>query len=158
MGRLFDAMASLIGLRNAVNYEGQAAIELEMMADRSCTEKYLFEIAENGSTIKASSVIHQAVQDLLAGVAPPIISAKFHHGIAHLITTLACRIRDERCIARVVLSGGVFQNMLLLKTTRRMLQSGDFKVFTHSRVPTNDGGIALGQAAIANARIMAGRI
>ncbi len=158
MGRLFDAMSSLIGLRNAVNYEGQAAIELEMIADRSCSEEYVFEIAADGSTIEASSVIHQAVQDLLAGVAPPIISAKFHHGVARLITTLACRIRDERCIARVVLSGGVFQNMLLLKTTRRMLQSGDFKVFTHSRVPTNDGGIALGQAAIANARIMAGRI
>lgn len=158
MGRLFDAMSSLVGLRNAVNYEGQAAIELEMIADRSCPEKYEFEIAADRSTIKASSVVQQAVEDLLAGVAPPIISAKFHNGVAHLIATLARRIRDERHINRVVLSGGVFQNMLLLKATRRMLQSGGFKVFTHSRVPTNDGGIALGQAAIANAHIIAERI
>ncbi len=158
MGRLFDAVSSLLGLRDTVNYEGQAAIELEAIADCSCTEKYLFEIEDNGCTIATESVIRQVVKDMLDKVSPQTISAKFHLSISHLIASLAHRIRDERHINRVVLSGGVFQNMLLLRHTSRMLKSDGFEVFTHRRVPTNDGGISLGQAMIANARITAGRI
>ncbi len=158
MGRLFDAVSSLLGLRNAVNYEGQAAIELETIAERSCTESYEFEIDAGAGVVKAEALIRQAVEDLLGGLSPQKVSAKFHLGVVRLIGTIARHVRDERRLSRVVLSGGVFQNMFLLKNVCRMLKRDGFEVFTHSRVPTNDGGISLGQAAIANARLRSGRI
>lgn len=158
MGRLFDALSSLLGLKTIVNYEGQAAIALEAIADHACTESYEFEMRSDGHIVSAETVIRRAVEDLLDGVPPEIVSAKFHHGVARLITTIACRARDERRLNRVVLSGGVFQNMFLLESTRRVLQRVGLEVFTHKRVPPNDGGISFGQAAVANARIMAGRI
>jgi hydrogenase maturation protein HypF len=146
----------LLGLRNAVNFEGQAAIELEAIADRSSTAGYEFDI--NGDIIKAEAVIRRAVEDLLDGAAIESVSAKFHLGVARLISSIACKARDEHRLNRVALSGGVFQNMLLLEQTCRMLMADGFEVFTHHRVPPNDGGISLGQAAIANARLQAGRI
>ncbi len=152
MGRLFDAMASLLGLRNAINYEGQAAIELEAIADRNVANGYEFGVATDG-VIKAETVIQRAVNDLLNGCAPPEVSAKFHWAVAHLIAALARNVRSERRLNRIALSGGVFQNMLLLKLTRQMLATEGFEVFTHSRVPANDGGISLGQAVVANARL-----
>ncbi len=158
MGRLFDAVASLLGLRNVVNYEGQAAIELETIVDRQTTQRYEFEFAADGRIIKAEGVIQRAVADLLDGRAPQEVAARFHLGVAHLIGTIARHVRAERRLNRVALSGGVFQNMFLLEHTCRMLEADGFEVFTHSRVPTNDGGIALGQAAVANARLSAGRI
>jgi len=158
MGRLFDAVASLLGLRNLVNCEGQAAIELETLADRDCTERYEFEIEGNGGIIKAEPVIKRSVEDILDGVAPQIVSAKFHLGVAYLIAMVAGRVRDERHLERVVLSGGVFQNMFLLERASRLLKAEGFEVFTHGRVPTNDGGISLGQAVVANARIRKGRV
>lgn len=158
MGRLFDALSSLLCLKHAVNYEGQAAIELETIADRCLEQSYEFELADGGSIIKAEAVIRRAVEDLLNDVPAAEVSAKFHLGVAHLIASVARRARDERRLHRVVLSGGVFQNMLLLEHARRLLTRDGFEVYTHSRVPTNDGGISLGQAAIANARINAGRI
>lgn len=158
MGRLFDAVSSLLGLRSVVNYEGQAAIELETIAERQATERYEFEIVAGGSVIKAETVISRAVEDLLDGVPPSEVSAKFHLAVAHLISRIALRARGERRLNRVVLSGGVFQNIFLLENACRMLRSTGFEVFTHSRVPTNDGGISLGQAAIANARLISGRI
>jgi hydrogenase maturation protein HypF len=158
MGRLFDAVSSLLSLKTVVNYEGQAAIALEAIADPFCTESYEFEIAPDGHLIRAEAVIRRAVEDLLDGVLPELVSAKFHLGVSLLITIIACRIRDERRLNRVVLSGGVFQNVLLLESTRRMLEHVGLEVFTHKRVPPNDGGISLGQAAVANALLMAGRI
>ncbi|MBV8857488.1 MAG: carbamoyltransferase HypF [Acidobacteria bacterium] len=156
MGRLFDAVAGLLCVRGAVNYEGQAAIELETAADRACEQGYEFGFA-NG-IVKAEPVIRRAVEDLLERLAPAAVSAKFHLGVAALITTVARRVRDERRLDRVVLSGGVFQNMLLLERACRLLRREGFEVFTHSRVPPNDGGISFGQAAVANARLAAGRI
>ncbi len=158
MGRLFDAVSSLLSLRHVVNYEGQAAIELETIADPGCAQRYEFEVGGNGSIIKADSVIGKVVEDILAGMPPQIVSAKFHHGVAHLIAAMARRIKDERHLDRVVLSGGVFQNMFLLGRACRILKSEGFKVFTHNRVPTNDGGISLGQAVVANARLGRRRI
>lgn len=158
MGRLFDALSSLVGLRDSVNYEGQAAVELETIADRGCTRHYEFELDGNGSIIKAGAVIRGAVGDLLDGVSSQIVSAKFHLGVANLIADMARRIRDERRLNRVALSGGVFQNMYLLEKTSQLLRSSGFEVFTHSRVPTNDGGISLGQAAVANARFASRRV
>jgi hydrogenase maturation protein HypF len=156
MGRLFDAVSSLLGLRNAVNFEGQAAIELEAIADRRSTTGYEFDTA--GSTIKAEAVIRQAVEDLLDGASPATVSAKFHTGVARLISSIAGKARESHGLGRVALSGGVFQNMRLLERTCRMLLAEGFEVFTHHRVPPNDGGISLGQAAVANARLQAGRI
>ncbi|MGI9106951.1 MAG: carbamoyltransferase HypF [Pyrinomonadaceae bacterium] len=158
MGRLFDAVASLLGLRNVVNYEGQAAIELETMIDRQCSGQYEFEIAAGGSVIRADAVIRCAVDDLVNGLPPQTVSARFHLGVAALVAAVARRVRDERRLNRVALSGGVFQNMFLLERTCRMLKDDGFEVLTHRRVPTNDGGISLGQAAVANAHLVSGRI
>lgn len=157
-GRLFDAVASLIRVRDFVNYEGQAAIELEQIADRNCASGYDFEISSDGTIIRAESIIRGAVDDLLNGVTAPVVSAKFHIGVANLIGCVARRIRDEYGLNRVALSGGVFQNMFLLQKTGDELGRAGFEVFTHSRVPPNDGGISLGQAAIANARMASGVI
>jgi hydrogenase maturation protein HypF len=157
MGRLFDAVASLLGLRNVVNYEGQAAIELEAIADRSVTTSYEFEITADG-IIKTEAVIRRAVDDLLNGCSPAEVSAKFHLAVAYLIAAVARNTRDQRGLDRVALSGGVFQNIFLLEQVCQLLEVEGFKVFTQSRVPTNDGGISLGQAAVANARLRAGRI
>lgn len=158
MGRLFDAMSSILNLRDTVNYEGQAAVELEAIADPCCVQGYEFEVAEKGSIIKADTVIRRAVEDALDGVSPQIISAKFHLGVAHLIAHIARQLRDERRLNRVVLSGGVFQNIFLLRKASQLLKLDGFEVFTHHRVPTNDGGISFGQATVANAALASGRI
>lgn len=155
MGRLFDAVSGLLQVRSAINYEGQAAIELEGLAETDADESYEFEIDE--STIDARGVIRSAVEDLLDGQTRGRVSGKFHNGVARLIQSLAIRIRDQRQLNRVVMSGGVFQNVVLVNKTCALLRTAGFEVFTHSQVPANDGGISLGQAAIANARIKSGR-
>jgi hydrogenase maturation protein HypF len=91
---------------------------------------------------------------LLSGLAPSIISAKFHLAVADLIVEMACRIKQDQKLNRVVLSGGVFQNLVLLQAACAGLRAAGFEVFTHSRIPPNDGGISLGQAAIANAILL----
>jgi len=156
MGRLFDAVSSLLCLRNATNYEGQAAIELEQIADRDCRQRYQFEVSGDGSIIRAQNVIRAAVEDILDGVPPSIISAKFHLAVADLIAMVSRGVREDRKLKRVALSGGVFQNVFLLRAARELLRSDGFEVITHSRVPANDGGISLGQAAIANALLRNG--
>jgi hydrogenase maturation protein HypF len=158
MGRLFDAVSCLVGLRDSVNYEGQAAIELEAIADSRIQAAYEFEISDDRKTVHAQSVIRGLVADLLDEVPAAEVSAKFHLGVARLIRSVANQIREEHKLNRVALSGGVFQNMFLLKKTCAELTSAGFEVLTHSRVPPNDGGISLGQAVIANAQLLSGRI
>jgi hydrogenase maturation protein HypF len=153
MGRLFDAVSSLLCLRHATNYEGQAAIELEQIAERDCQQRYEFDVSDDGSIIRAKNIIRAAVEDIRNSVPPGIISAKFHLAVADLIAKVSRSIREDRKLNRVALSGGVFQNIFLLRATVKLLRSDGFEVFTHSRVPANDGGISLGQAAIANARL-----
>ncbi len=126
---------------------------MEAIADRNCVEGYEFEVTDNGSIIKAEPVIKHAMEDLLDGVSPQVISSKFHLGVADLITSIARKVRAERHLNRIALSGGVFQNMFLLESVCRKLKAESFDVLTHNRVPPNDGGISFGQAAIANARI-----
>lgn len=157
MGRLFDALSALLGLRSWVNYEGQAAIELETIADPGEKQFYEFEIGQDG-IIKADKLIRQATDDLLNELSPPVVSARFHLGVANLIAQIARRTRSGRRINRVALSGGVFQNVFLLNAVCHLLQRDGFQIFTHCRVPTNDGGISLGQAAVANAHLASGRI
>ena len=151
MGRLFDAVSSLLGLRQAVNFEGQAAIELEMIADRRAEKNYEFTLDES-KIIKSEPVIRKAVEDLLNGVSAAEVSARFHLAVVDLIAKIARQTRSERKLNRVALSGGVFQNMFLLERVCRLLEADGFEVLTHRRVPCNDGGISLGQAAVANAR------
>jgi len=155
VGRLFDAVSSLIGLRNGANYEGQAAVELEMVADNSCMDRYNFSIVNRGEIIiiEYDEVIRGIVSDIKRGLGIPIISAKFHNGIASVVREVCEIIRDKTQLKKVALSGGVFQNIFLLERTFQLLTERGFTVYTHSRVPTNDGGLCLGQAVIANARL-----
>src|SRR5215217_7553186 len=154
-GRLFDAVAAILGVRDAVNYEGQAAVELEQLADPAERSTYPAEVVvADGGLLRlgGSDLVRAVVEDLEAGVAPPLIAARFHNGLAAATVTACEAIREERGLGTVALSGGVFQNMLLLERTVSALDHRGFRVLTHSRVPPNDAGISLGQAAVAGAR------
>src|SRR5262249_33078202 len=152
-GRLFDAAAALLGVRDAINYEGQAAIELEQLADPGEVGEYPARIdggvrAGDPFTIRAADLLHAAVEDRTIGLPAPVIAARFHRGVAALIEAGCLLMRDKYGLATVALSGGVFQNLLLLHDTVNRLESRGFRVLLHSRVPCNDGGISLGQAII----------
>jgi len=154
MGRLFDAVSALIGVRDVINYEAQAAIELEMIAAEDVEEGYAFPLSPSPYPliIDPAPVIRAIVADLRAGVEVSVISARFHNGVAGMIAAVCGAIREREGLNRVVLSGGVFQNVYLLSRALKRLRQEGFEVFIHHQVPTNDGGIALGQALVANAR------
>jgi hydrogenase maturation protein HypF len=153
MGRLFDAVAALVGGRDLVNYEGQAAIELEQMADPTEAGAYPMDfVGENPGQWQGAGVIGAVVDDLRSGVDAPIIAARFHNAVAAAIVD-GCRAARRRAgLATVALSGGVFQNRLLVERTVTGLEAAGFRVLVHSRVPPNDGGVSLGQAVVADAR------
>jgi hydrogenase maturation protein HypF len=153
IGRLFDAVAAIIGLRGEVAFEGQAAMELEMMADTSATGVYDI-LWETGDPIQISpaSIIRRVVDDLRRNTPVPIISGRFHFSLVKLFSDICGHLRKETGLARVVLSGGVFQNAILLKGLMDSLHENRFEVYTHKQVPTNDGGISLGQAVVAAAQ------
>jgi hydrogenase maturation protein HypF len=155
MGRLFDATSSLLSVRDEVRYEGQAAIELEMVADQSVKEKYSLHIHkdEKPMVIDSTEMIREIVHDLADGIPSSKISGKFHQTISHLIVEICETIRFKEKLARVVLSGGVFQNIFLLSLVTEGLKRSGFDIYTHHLVPTNDGGISLGQAVIAHMRL-----
>jgi len=154
MGRLFDAVASICNVRQAVNYEGQAAIEFEALVDEAEEGCYIFEIIEdsvlrNTYCVKIDGVIRAVAADVRSGVPTPLIAARFHNGLAQLVLDLCEKMRRERGLTEVALSGGVWQNVTLLQKTLDRLRGADFVVYTHHLVPPNDGGLALGQAIIA---------
>ena len=190
-GRLFDAVAALIGVRDEITYEGQAAIELEQLADPAETLAYRASIdatdgtgsesagsesarsdaaGTEGARIEAvltdcagtapggpfrasgADLIAAVAADLAAGVPRERIAARFHNGLAALVVDGCELLRERHGLATVALSGGVFQNLLLLGRTVAGLEARGFTVLTHSRVPCNDGGISLGQAVVAAAR------
>lgn len=158
-GRLFDAVSALLGLRSKVSYEGQAAIELEAMAEQVNTEaEYPFSVMESaeGLILDMRPGLRQLLCDLDADVPRPLIARCFHNSIASATAAMCNRIRSENGLNRVVLSGGVFQNKLLAEGTHIRLIEMGFQVFTHRLVPPNDGGLALGQAVIAGCRHTAG--
>jgi len=146
MGRLFDAAAAIIGVRQQVSYEAQAAIELEALVDPAVTERYEFGLAED--RINPGLMIRQLAEDVLAGLPASTMSAKFHNTIAEISLQVCLEIRQTEGINQVALSGGVWQNMVLLGKTIDKLRSAGFEVLIHRQVPANDGGLALGQAAI----------
>jgi hydrogenase maturation protein HypF len=151
-GRLFDAVASLIGLRNSVTYEAQAAIELEMAAHNSTDEgAYPFDLAKEGSLWKIGtrSLFDWLIADLRKQVSIPDMSRRFHNGLALVMADVAVKIREERNLNRVCLSGGCFQNVLLFEFMVNALRNQNFDVYFHSKVPAGDGGISLGQALVA---------
>lgn len=165
-GRLFDAIAALLGVRDAINYEGQAAVELEQFADPAERGAYEagvvrdgqaarggYEAAVGDEPLRVSGVdlVRACVADLRAGIAPAVVAARFHNGIADVIARVCDTSRTSTGVGTVALSGGVFQNLLLLGATVDALEQRDFRVLIHSRVPTNDGGISLGQTAVAAA-------
>lgn len=151
-GRLFDAVSALIGVRDSINYEGQAAIELEQLADPAEQTSYPAGITGADPIVLAGGdLVRAAAEDLGRGVEPSMIAARFHNGVVDLIWHACQRLRESTGISTVALSGGVFQNLLLLSRTVDRLSTTGFRVLTHSRVPTNDGGISLGQAVVAAA-------
>jgi hydrogenase maturation protein HypF len=151
-GRLFDAVAAMLGLCRVTTYEAQAAIRLEAIADRDARELYAFSIAANQNPWRLSFDVRALVNDKRAGNPAGWIAGKFHNTVAAAVVQVCRRIRAERSLNRVALSGGVFQNELLLRRTVEGLQAQKFEVFTNQLVPPNDGGLALGQAAVAAAR------
>jgi hydrogenase maturation protein HypF len=150
-GRLFDAVAALLGMGSEVTFEGQAAIALEMAADPGVTARYEFDIGQGEPMeVDLRQTIASIVQDLRRGRRVTEISARFHNTLSAAIADACCRLRKSDGLDRVCLSGGVFQNHVLLRLTAVELRRLGFGVFLHAMVPANDGGISLGQAVIAN--------
>ena len=166
LGRLFDAVAALIGLRNEVLYEGQAAIELEILAQQQ--EKgihegqsiiYPFTISTRDqmpTTLDVAPMFRGIVSDIQQGVPASEIADRFHHSIAELLATVCFGTREQTGLNIIALSGGVFQNRLLLEQLVKRLEGMSFRVYVNRRVPPNDGGISLGQIAVAAAQLQRG--
>lgn len=149
-GRLFDAVASVIGLKDRVTFEAEAAIELESIASPDSPPVYPFGTIEgNPVRIDMRPMIRAVVGECNNGTAPPVISGRFHASIAAMIASTVESIGERNGISDAALSGGVFQNRLLSGLVCGMLMERGFRVWSNERVPANDGGVSLGQAAIA---------
>jgi len=151
MGRLFDAVSSLLGVRHRIGYEGQAAIELEALAGTAAAEAPLSPRLTVGSdgVLDPGPLLHALVAGLRAGVPVAALAAAFHEAVAVAVTEVVTRVGRRSGVRLAGLSGGVFQNVLLLRECRDRLRAAGFEVLTHRIVPPNDGGLALGQAAVA---------
>ena len=152
-GRLFDAVAALIGVRRSVSYDGQAAMELEALAETSDDDGLLPFVTAPGSDtlpeVDFSPMFPALLRELRAGIFAAALARRFHATVAGASVEACCRIASETGIDRVVLSGGVFQNRLLSEMVYTALVKQGLAVFTHRLSPPNDGCIALGQAAVA---------
>ncbi|MFO0939615.1 MAG: carbamoyltransferase HypF [Pirellulales bacterium] len=171
MGRLFDAVAAIIGVRNHIDYEGQAALELESLANDGLNSTADYSIYpfhwsdEPISKFQLKPILHRIVEDVACGAQPKLIAAKFHLTIAKATAEICSRFRNsiQASVANesqptVGLTGGVFQNSLLVHLLERELLHRDFRVLTHQTIPPNDGGIALGQIAVARAQLAKNRL
>jgi hydrogenase maturation protein HypF len=153
MGRLFDAVSAVLGVRQRVSYEGQAAIELEQVAARGEAGRYAVDIGSSDPLrINGPGLLREVVDDLASGTPVDVIAARFHNSVAAVVVDVCVRLRAERGVSMAALSGGVFQNVRLLRQCVTGLSDAGFEVLTHRRVPTNDGGVSLGQVAVAGAR------
>jgi hydrogenase maturation protein HypF len=159
MGRLFDAVAALCGLRGEVTYEGQAAVELESAADRRESVAYPLPVVESGEglVLDPRETVAAVAADSSAGVSASLVAARFHNAVAAATAEACSRLARELGLDTVVLSGGVFQNRLLLERTLPALTDAGLRPLVPERLPPGDGGIAYGQAAAAAARLAAGR-
>ena len=149
-GRLFDAVAALCGIRSAINYEGQAAAELEAACDPRERGAYPLPVVDAAAIVlDARATIAAIVEDLARGAAAGVVAARFHAALADA-TARACALAASRSgLDTVVLSGGAFQNRVLLERTSAQLAAAGLRVLIPRRLPPNDGGIAFGQAAVA---------
>jgi hydrogenase maturation protein HypF len=154
MGRLFDAVAALIGVRGVIDYEAQAAIDLEMLADDAPGETgcypFSLEAQDGASIIKIHTLFDAIIKYLKNNTPKAVIAARFHNTIARMILETCRNISTNTGLKQAALSGGVFQNRLLLDKSIPLLESAGFEVYTHRQVPCNDGGVSLGQVVIAN--------
>jgi hydrogenase maturation protein HypF len=149
-GRLFDAVAALIGVRSVVSFEGQAAMRLEAIAANDVRDGYEFAIAgERPAQVDMRPMVRQIVSDVERGVSAGVMAARFHNTLVDVVRAMCGRMREELGLARVCLSGGCFQNARLLHGSVEGLRAAGFEVFFHREIPANDGGISVGQAAIA---------
>jgi hydrogenase maturation protein HypF len=156
-GRLFDAVAALLGLAPEVSFEGQAAIKLEAAAEPGIDDRYDFEIEEGEPMIVDFRPVTFGIgKDISAGRRVGEISSRFHNSLSRAIGEVCGRIAQSDAVHRVCLSGGSFQNLYLLGRTVVELRRRGLDVFLHAQVPANDGGLSLGQAVIANERLRRG--
>ena len=140
-------------MRDAINYEGQAAVELEQLADPGETGSYRAGVTTREPfCIEGADLVRAVTDDLRGGAAAPAVAARFHNGVAALVEDGCVLLRERTGLGTVALSGGVFQNLILAHRVTARLEARGFRVLTHSRVPCNDGGISLGQAVVAGAR------
>jgi hydrogenase maturation protein HypF len=147
MGRLFDAISALLGVRQEVSYEGQAAIELEALVEPDELGYYTWQVIDD--EIQIGPMVAEILKELRQNQSPKTIAAKFHNTIAHLGLTLAERVHQQTGIQKIALSGGVWQNMRLLNTTTTLLKQHGFQPLIHRQTPPNDGCVAFGQAMMA---------
>jgi hydrogenase maturation protein HypF len=152
-GRLFDAVAALLGVRDTVTYEGQAAIDLEHAAHHDESGSYPMPLRDG--VVEVAGLIRALADDLGRGVPVGVLAARFHNSVADAVLSTCVVLREAHGLDTVALSGGVFQNSLLVTRCLDRLESTGFTVLTHRQVPPNDGGISLGQAAVATARLRA---
>lgn len=152
MGRFFDAVSSLCDIRHTITYEGQASIELEALIEEASDDCYEYGIEELFPMliVDTSKIITDIIKDLLSNLPSKIISAKFHNTIVSFSKEMCIKLRNKYNINSICLSGGVFQNSYLLNNLYKNLIHEGFKVYTHSKIPTNDGGISYGQLIIAS--------
>ena len=154
-GRLFDAVASIADVRQKITYEAQAAIEFEALIDNDVQNFYSFDLTVSDIiAINWKKLICEVAKDVSAEVPISVISAKFHNAVARLILELSLKLRERFSLNKIALSGGCFQNVALLQKAISLLSKNDFEIFTHQKVPPNDGGLALGQAVLASATTM----
>lgn len=158
-GRLFDAVSAILGICHEVSYEAQAAIELESVADESVERRYPYAIEDEGMlVVDPGPIVRSVLEDAAAGVPPCEISGAFHNTVVEFCRDVASRLARTRGIKTVALSGGVFQNRLLLRRLFAALESEGLTVLLPKEVPTNDGGVSLGQAVVANERRRRGEL
>ncbi len=156
-GRLFDAVASLLGLRHVINFEAQAAIELEMAAREGVGGVYPFQIEFTDPwQIDVRPMIESIVSEMQDGEMPGVIAARFHNTLGEIVGQVCRELRERERLNKVCLSGGSFQNIFLLRRSVASLSEYGFQVYLHEKVPPNDGGVSLGQAVIANAALKTG--
>jgi len=148
-GRLFDAVAAMTGICAINGFEAEAPMRLESAIDKHCKESYSYSINE---TVSFEPTIKEIIEDVMNSLEVPVIAAKFHNAIISVILDIAILAKEKYNLNKVVLSGGVFQNRFLIENAERVLNENKFEVYTHSKVPSNDGGVALGQLAIAAKR------
>jgi hydrogenase maturation protein HypF len=157
-GRLFDAVAGLLGVRDEVTYEGQAAIELETLARQSSLTGRTYPFSLESGVVRTGDMLAAVLDEIAGGTPKADIARAFHDSIANVVRRMAADARAKTGIGVVALSGGCFQNRILLAASVERLERDGFTVLVHHRVPANDGGLALGQAVVAAARLNCDRL